>query len=144
VRKGRGVTNITGEKISEDQIVTSMARIARRAKLSVNFFIFLADAERRVYRAYVESVDAIADDRALAAEIDRELCSLNIEYACKRASGRLHPLQVVPLAEGTGESFRRHCVNKGQRESQLKIPVLQSAEECRFDLQSSRQCVPHG
>jgi hypothetical protein len=144
VRKGRGVTNITGEKISEDQIVTSMARIARRAKLSVNFFIFLADAERRVYRAYVESADAIADDRALAAEIDRELCSLNIEYACKRASGRLHPLQVVPLAEGTGESFRRHCVNKGQRESQLKIPVLQSAEECRFDLQSSRQCVPHG
>jgi len=43
---------------------------------------------------------------------------------------------VVPLARGTSNAYRKHCVQKGQRESQLKVLTLQNADECDFDFQA--------
>jgi hypothetical protein len=58
----------------------------------------------------------------------------------RRRSGRLLPVELAPLRAGAGEAYRRHCIErKGQRESQLKVLALQTAEECDFAFEPYRQ-----
>ncbi len=135
VRKGRGVTNITGEKLAEDQVNQAVARLLAEAGLRTPFYVFVADAATAGYTAYIEtglaSRPAFA---ALAEPLDQALRKLNIEYDSKRGSGRLKPLRVVPLADGTERAYRHHCVAKGQREAQFKVLTLQNADEFDFDV----------
>jgi hypothetical protein len=136
VRKGRGVTSLTGEKLSEDQVIAAMTSIGRRIPSPPSFYVFLAEADRGGYRAFIEFSGLIDDCKIIQTALDEELRTLNIEYASKRASGRLKSLTVVPLARGTSNAYRKHCVQKGQRESQLKVLTLQNADECDFDFQA--------
>jgi GH3 auxin-responsive promoter len=133
LRKGRGMTSITGEKLSENQVSAAVTEVSRRLGAPVRFCILLADAERRRYRAFVEFAGEPYDPASFARGLDDGLSALNIEYAAKRGSGRLQAIEAVPLAPGAGESYRKDCVARGQREAQLKLPCLQNAEECRFD-----------
>jgi hypothetical protein len=127
MRKGRGVTNITGEKLSEDQIHAAMAALPSPPL----FYIVLADARRSVYRAYVEASD---DPAAMAAAIDAHLSRSNLEYEAKRASGRLAPLEVSLLGSGAADAYHRHLVDKKkQREAQAKVLALQTTDECDFE-----------
>jgi len=127
VRKGRGVTNITGEKLSEDQVHAAMASLPAPPI----FFIVVADARDAVYRAFMQ---AEGDGPAMAAKIDAHLCRANLEYEAKRASGRLAPLEVRLLKPGVSDAYHRHCVEtKKQREAQAKVLALQTVEEFDFD-----------
>lgn len=127
VRKGRGVTNITGEKLSEDQVQSAMAALP----VVPPFFIVLADAQRSAYRAYIDT-DTPADD--LALRLDAQLRLVNVEYDAKRASGRLGPLSVIRLNRMAADAYHRHCVDfKKQREAQAKVLALQTAQEFDFD-----------
>ena len=69
----------------------------------------------------------------IQAAVDERLQDINIEYAQKRGSGRLGALEVIGLKPGVGEALRQHLISSGQREGQIKIPVLQNAAECEFD-----------
>jgi hypothetical protein len=134
VRKGRGVTNITGEKLTEDQVNSAMADIAAELRVGVPFFVVIADAARGGYSVYVEA--SSGDEICLAslgASLDAKLAALNIEYAAKRASGRLVPPRIVALRGGTSHAFRDHYVRKGQRESQFKVLTLRDAADIDFD-----------
>jgi hypothetical protein len=132
IRKGRGVTNIVGEKISEDQI---HGAVVGNVFPQPNFYIALADTPRAVYRLYLEQEDPILSIGVMAQLLDVKLCELNIEYAAKRGSGRLAVLEVKILKAGAGLAYHRHCVEiKGQREAQAKVRALQTIEEFDFDL----------
>jgi hypothetical protein len=134
VRKGRGVTNITGEKVTEEQINLAVGEVAAAAGVNVPFFVVVADAAAAGYRAYVETDGADARRVAsLAPALDARLGELNIEYAAKRASDRLQPLRVVALRAGTSRAYREHHVRKGQREAQFKVLTLRDAAELDFD-----------
>lgn len=133
VRKGRGVTNITGEKVAEDQINLAMAEVTARAGIKVPFYVVVADAAAAAYCAYIEGNAETRPIVALASVLDAKLASLNIEYGTKRASGRLRPLRVVALHAGTSRAYREHHVRKGQRESQFKVLTLLDASEIDFD-----------
>jgi hypothetical protein len=140
VRKGRGVTNITGEKLTEDQVNAAVGAVAAALGIRVPFHLAVADAAVGHYRAYIESDDAGSAPRdTLAHLLDSTLASLNIEYSAKRASGRLPPLQVIAVSAGTGRAYREHCVRKGQRDSQFKVLTLQTAAELDFDF--AAHCV---
>jgi hypothetical protein len=127
VRKGRGVTNITGEKLSEDQLQNAMAGLSP----APHFFIALADAAAARYRIY-----ALLDDapQLAAATIDSRLRQLNLEYDAKRASGRLLAPEVICISADAANAYHRHCVEqKKQREAQVKVLSLQTIEEFDFD-----------
>jgi len=129
IRKGRGVTNITGEKLSEDQVHSAMAAAPAPA-----FFVVLADTVASRYRAHVEFAGPAPDRETFARGLDERLAALNIEYASKRGSGRLLPIEVRLLRRGAGEAYHRHCVEtKKQREAQMKVLALQTVEECDFN-----------
>ena len=92
----------------------------------------LADETAAGYRLYVETGSA-AMDGAEAADIDRRLSGLNIEYESKRQSGRLAMLGVRLLPPGSGDLYRESCVAAGQRDAQFKYLHLQYARDCAFD-----------
>jgi len=133
LQKGKGVTNLTGEKLYETQIIDAMQNTATRFSLASLFFLLVADAENATYRLWIE----LDDDRhpeahVVAAAIDHRLGELNIEYRSKRASGRLAPLTVAWLKRGAGEAYKVACVHAGQREGQFKPAVLQYRRDLRF------------
>lgn len=131
VQKGSGVTNITGEKLTESQAVGAVEAVVASRGLGAPFFLLLADEENAVYRLIIELRNGRAG--GLADEIDRVLMRSNIEYAAKRRSGRLQPAEVVLAKPGAGEAYRRHCILKGQRDAQFKVVHLQYARQVDFD-----------
>jgi hypothetical protein len=137
VRKGRGVTSITGEKLTETQVNLALQEIGRRFALRVGFHLVLADEGQAVYRALLEA-EGEAPAGALAGALDESLGRLNIEYASKRASGRLGPVEVVALRPGAGSAYRNWCVARGQRDAQFKALTLQTLRECAFDFDAWR------
>ena len=126
VQKGRGVTNITGEKLSEDQLLASVTQALADNGLIADSFICLADEETSRYLLYLECPDA-ADKLAVAASVDQALRARNSEYDDKRASNRLKSLKLVPLARGAGETVKAWRVTQGVREAQYKPTLLDYA-----------------
>jgi hypothetical protein len=136
VRKGRGTTSITGEKLTEDQVNAAIMEVAAAAEARIPFYVVVADAAAAGYCAYVEADAEPHRIVALATALDAKLAALNIEYASKRSSGRLRPLRIVALRAGTGRAYREHYVRKGQRESQFKVLSLRDAAEIDFEFAS--------
>ena len=135
LQKGKGVTNITGEKLYESQIIEAVAE----AGVATSFYVVLADEECAEYRLYLESTMTQPLDMSdMAQKIERQLYARNSEYADKRQSGRLAALRCYQLQPGTDQAYRRHCVDNGQRDGQFKIMPLQYARECSFDFESWR------
>jgi hypothetical protein len=132
VRKGRGVTNITGEKLTEEQVNLAMSTLTRRFDCAIPFYLMLADETRSVYIAAVE-LDCPVDAASFAGALENELCRLNIEYASKRSSRRLAAVDIRLLRAGAGAAYRRWCVASGQRDAQFKVLALQYAHQCLFD-----------
>ncbi len=133
VQKGQGVTSITGEKVTEAQVLEAVQQAGEELALKTDFFVALADEDRAGYELYLETAgDTLPPSETLAAAIDSRLCAVNTEYGAKRASGRLHPLQVQFLRRGSGDAYRRHCAANGQREAQFKIRHLQYVREASF------------
>ena len=133
VQKGRGATSITGEKVHEDQVIGAVGDALETTDAAADFFIVLADAESAAYRLYLEPRRHSVPDPRLAALVDARLRVVNIEYDAKRASGRLNALELGHLRRGTGDAYREHRVQAGQRDAQFKYLHLQRAEDCTFD-----------
>ena len=130
VQKGKGVTNITGEKLYEHQVVEAVETVLRASGLACEFYVMLADVHTAGYTLFLEQA---AVPSSFSSEADAQLARLNVEYQAKRESGRLLPLRVVPVRAGTGEAYRSHCVAKGQRDAQFKLIRLQYTHDSSFD-----------
>lgn len=134
LQKGRGVTNVTGEKLYENQVIDATAQTAKVCSLTIPFFVMLADRVDARYEFYFEPSDSVAVDRErLSRVLDESLTALNEEYRQKRASGRLKPLRVVQLKPGAATRYRAHKVKQGQREAQFKVQSLAYKDEAGFD-----------
>ncbi len=134
VQKGRGVTNVTGEKLHESQVLEAVVAAGEGRVPGGGFFLMLADTPMASYRLYLEGPFGRGEVARLARSVDDSLARLNLEYSSKRASGRLHPVVAQELRAGTGEAYRSYCVGNGQRDAQFKVMPLQRAEDCTFDL----------
>jgi hypothetical protein len=60
----------------------------------------------------------------LAARIDQYLCRQNMEYAERLQSGRLRPLAIRVVPEGTWDVFRAQRLRRGGTMEQYKHPCL--------------------
>ena len=137
VQKGKGVTNITGEKLYENHLIEAISEVKQKLGLDIQFFIMFAKPDSIKYHLYVElNFGELLKDNyqsEFAEQIEQSLCKLNIEYKTKRESQRLEPVQITFLAEGASEAYKGHCIDNGQREAQFKIVHLQYEEDCSFD-----------
>lgn len=135
LQKGKGVTNITGEKLYESQVLDAVGAVTARRGLATRFVMMLADEDARAYRLYLELAGTARErDPELARAVDERLAQLNVEYQSKRASGRLALPDVAVLRAGAAEAYKRHCVAGGQREGQFKTVALAYRRGFDFDL----------
>jgi len=142
-QKGKGVTNITGEKLYESQVLRAVDAAMSELGAASRFVMMLADEVERRYELYVEVEGGTAvDAQALATSVDRKLGELNIEYRAKRESTRLGDLGVGLLRPQTGEAFKQHCVDSGQREGQFKAIALAYRKDFRFAIDAFVKAPP--
>ncbi len=133
VQKGKGVTNLTGEKLYEAQIQQAVRETCQKFGVEPLFFLMLADRLNVSYTLYLES----RGDYELLGfkrEFNDRLGELNVEYLAKLKSGRLAETHVRKLRLGTFEEYKKFALKKGQREAQFKILHLQYADEVSFPL----------
>lgn len=119
LQKGRGVTNITGEKLSEHQVISAVRAALSCAGLTASFFVLLADEAESRYDLVMELDVAVVSEK-LAADVDRRLQEGNAEYADKRASGRLGPVCLRRTRVGAGDAIKAESIANGLREAQFK------------------------
>jgi sterol desaturase/sphingolipid hydroxylase (fatty acid hydroxylase superfamily) len=130
IQKGKGVTNITGEKLTESQILSYFSVNGVQAK----FFICLANPKDMEYRLYYEG-----DIEDFSASLHEFLCRVNVEYQAKTASGRLKKIKTIRLKDKTGEMFKITQVANGQRDSQLKHMHLDYLENMSFTFEAYKR-----
>lgn len=126
LNKGSHISSVTGEKITESQVVTSVKEsLAAFAIQLTHFTLAPSWGEPPGYQLLVEEHDMPFDLRSRVCEaIDRRLRELNCEYGEKRRTGRLAPL--APLAIPTG-SWKRFA---SQRQSRLGGSIEQYKHPC--------------
>lgn len=130
VQKGKGVTNITGEKIYEQQVLAAVAAAQQQTTLHCVFFQCLASAPQGGYQLFAEFSQAPGSSQLqhFASAFEQALQQQNIEYRSKRLSQRLAAVQVHALASGSLEQFKRRRVAAGVREAQFKtVPLTADA-----------------
>ena len=166
LHKGNGISNITGEKLTEHQVASAVAATLDRLDVQIGTFSLAPcwDDRQPFYGLFVEETHVpsppSAAERArvrgresdsapltltlsphqnvgrgdrnddssvtdLAAAIDAELQRANIEYAAKRASGRLGPVQLQFLPEGEWRRWDQARLDRsGGSAEQYKHPCL--------------------
>lgn len=125
--KGSYISSVTGEKITEKQVVEAVRQaLEARGASSTSYFTAAPEwGDPPRYRFLFEDSEREVFSEDVIAEIDQELRSLNCEYDEKRATGRLEPLTALPLANGTWTRFatdRQQGV--GGSAEQYKHPCL--------------------
>ncbi|MCP4602849.1 MAG: GH3 auxin-responsive promoter family protein [Proteobacteria bacterium] len=128
--KGKGITSIQGEKLSEAQFIEAIKRAAQKTGLRHDFFIGYADSDESQYLLYIEFLEEYPNDRIATFEkaMDEALCDVNIEYAAKLSSQRLKPLSVVKLSKDFFSRYRALRLEEGAHEGQIKWLNLSATE----------------
>jgi hypothetical protein len=149
LHKGAHICNLTGEKLTESQVVQAMNRVSRRIGLAADAFTVApiwAEIPYYTLLADIRSLASMLPLPEIAEAVDRELQQLNIEYRDKRTTGRLAPLTMQGLPEGGWAGFHklRQVPPAGSTE-QYKHPFLVPQLDFidRFaPTARSQQCAP--
>jgi hypothetical protein len=127
LHKGAHIANVTGEKISESQVVHAVRSVIDEMSLTLSHFTVSpvwGDPPR--YQLLIEKGDVgVPVGDSLAHKVDERLKLLNCEYKEKRATGRLAPMKWMPLPDGTWAVFSSNRrKNSGGSLEQYKHPCL--------------------
>ena len=135
-RKGRGMTNITGEKVSVNQIICAMQTASEAMGAMVSHFRAEADTRASRYVIRVEFIQPLpgAQRPDFLRQIDNHLKSINIEYKAKRDSLRLKAPILHVMREGWYERERQKQVATGKRAFQAKTQVLSPQKQVTMDI----------
>jgi hypothetical protein len=126
VSKAGDYLNATGEKVSAEQVSAAMLAASRETSFHpVGFTARVRLAEIPAFEVAVEGEPPPTFSSALDAALRR----LNVEYEGKRSSGRIGPLLVQALSEGTYARYRAARVAAGAPEGQVKDPVVARSDQ---------------
>jgi hypothetical protein len=128
LNKGAHISSVTGEKISESQVVGALKQATGELGLQLSYYtVTPVWGDPPGYRLLLEEADLPARDVAekLCHHADRHLQTLNVEYGEKRNTGRLTPLAPQLIPEGSWTRFARARQSKlGGSVEQYKHPCL--------------------
>ena len=125
-RKGRGMTNLTGEKLSVNQFMESISRAAAATGTNALHVKAEPDEEASRYAFKVEFESDISSELAQAflKAVDDSLSDLNIEWKGKRGSGRLKAPILQVMKSGWYDRGKQELVADGKRLFQAKTILL--------------------
>ena len=128
LNKGSHISSVTGEKISESQVVGALKQATAELNLQLSYYTLTPVwGDPPGYRLLLEEGDLPARDVAdrLCRAADARLQQINMEYGEKRNTGRLTPMAPVLLPPGSWTRFARTRQAKlGGSVEQYKHPCL--------------------
>jgi hypothetical protein len=126
LHKGAHIASMTGEKLTERQVVLALECVAQRWGSSAHFDFATAVlapqwSDPPYYRLYA----TCEGPETLATDLDAKLQRLNAEYSSKRISGRLGPVECRPvLAHALREFDTRRAGRFRRANEQFKHQYL--------------------
>lgn len=127
LHKGAHISNITGEKLAESQVVDAVRSVLGRMNHRVEFFTLVPVwGNPPCYHLLLEEHETPREGRLLEMErlLDERLCETNCEYHEKRATGRLAEPRVASMRNGSWTEFAR------MRQSRLGGSIEQYKHPC--------------
>ncbi len=128
LNKGAHYSSLTGEKLSEHQVITAVEAAQRSLGMHVKSYLLAPTwDEPPFYSLLIEQGDLAGSSAAerLAAAVESELRRQNVEYVSKRDSLRLGPVRIFRVPDGSWAEFqRRRLVRSGGTVEQYKQPHL--------------------
>ncbi|MDA0832469.1 MAG: GH3 auxin-responsive promoter family protein [Planctomycetota bacterium] len=128
LHKGTQISSITGEKISESQVISAVKWGFEQLGCPLELYAIAPQwGDPPGYRLLMESrhVPSAEVTVQIVQHVDHRLQELNSEYREKRQTARLNPIRCLSLTDGTWARFiaERHAKMKGNVE-QYKHPCL--------------------
>ena len=123
------MVNITGEKLHVNQVLGAAKAASQHVGLEWNQLQLIPDAEAARYDLLVEPRDVSCSDSGFLAFLDAfdtQLSAMNMEYAHKRKSRRLHCPCIYRRGEGWATACQRADVAAGKRDGQYKWPYVRN------------------
>jgi hypothetical protein len=127
IQKGEGVTSLSGEKLTEVQVVQAVDETAKRLDVAVPFFTFFCDEEKLAYTLFIEFAAETARKKkeAFMAAFDHRLREINPEYEIKRGSKRLGQPHQTEIGPNAGKRLKEALIQKEMaRDGQYKESFL--------------------
>jgi hypothetical protein len=126
--KGAHFSSLSGEKLSEFQVVAAVNNAQKTLGLKLSSYILLPSwGEPPYYNLLVEDNDLHPEgsEEALAREVEDQLGRLNLEYQNRRETLRLDPIRIRRLPAGAWADFqKRRLARSGGTVEQYKQPCL--------------------
>ena len=127
LHKGAHVSSMTGEKLTERQVVHAVQQLSQQLGLAIESFVLAPRwADPPFYRLHVETAclpPNLSGDH-FCKQLDDALGQANIEFRSKRHTGRLGPLQLNLLPDGCLAQFDRQTSQRRGRAEQFKHQFL--------------------
>ncbi len=128
LNKGAHYSSLTGEKLSEHQVIAAVQAAQRLAGLQLKSYLLLPSwADPPGYALLVEEDDLPGPEAVerLAAAVEQELRRQNGEYANRRDTLRLGPVHILAIPRGSWAEFQKQRLAKsGGTVEQYKQPHL--------------------
>lgn len=128
VQKGLGVSSVTGEKITEEQVQVALQYALRMLNLTgIEHFTFAVEMDYPPhYVCFAEVKQDLPDSvvHEFLRVFEQSLQLQNIEYKDKRMTKRLGAPKFQRVPNGTFTRLRQLRVSAGAPEAQVKIPLL--------------------
>lgn len=125
-RKGRGMTNLTGEKVCVNHLIEAIGKAAESAGLQASHFKAETDGaeSRYIFKVEFEHPPSEEVARRFLAAMDGALGECNLEWKSKRASKRLRDPVLQVMKPGWYERGKQQLVADGKRLFQSKTILL--------------------
>ncbi|QDU57749.1 GH3 auxin-responsive promoter family protein [Aeoliella mucimassa] len=125
LNKGRHFSSVTGEKLSEHQVVTAVSNtLADLGLPTCTFTLAPTMAEKPRYELLIEPGPQLQQAQQLATRLQHHLSLVNEEYADKCRSGRIDPVAILEIPPGTWEAFRANRSRARGNFEEFKQPCL--------------------
>lgn len=128
VQKGAGISSITGEKLTEEQVHRAVNHALKQSGLTrLKHFTLAVEMDLPpYYTAFIELSSPVPDAvlQEFLRRFEDSLQAQNMEYREKRLSLRLAAPRLETLSAGTFTRIRQMRVAQGAPEAQVKIPFL--------------------
>lgn len=128
LNKGAHFSSLTGEKLSEHQVITAVEAAQRDAEVRLRSYLLLPVwGDPPSYGLLIETSDLPDDATAerLDAAVEDRLRALNVEYAAKRDTLRLGPVRTIRIRDGAWAEFQKQrLARSGGTVEQYKQPHL--------------------
>ena len=145
-RKGRGMSNLTGEKISVNHLIEAVGKAAEANGVKAAHFKAEPDGGESRYVFKVEFEQSPSEDvaRRFLGAVDDALGECNMEWKSKRDSRRLKDPVLQVMKSGWYERGKEKLVADGKRLFQSKTIILDAkagyepeADETEFEVASN-------